>query len=31
MSKKVRRALLDFFKDRECMTMIRPVEEEGDL
>lgn len=30
-AKKVRRALLSYFKDRDCMTMVRPVREERDL
>lgn len=30
-NKKIRKALLNFFKDRECFTMVRPVEEESDL
>lgn len=31
MSKKVRDALLQFFKHRECCTMVRPVTLEDDL
>jgi len=30
-NRKIRRALLNFFKDRECFTMVRPVTEESDL
>lgn len=30
-NKKIRKALLNFFKDRECFTMVRPVSEESDL
>ena len=30
-NKKIRRALLNFFKDRECFTMVRPVAEESEL
>jgi hypothetical protein len=28
---KVRQKLTTFFKDRECVTLVRPVIEEGDL
>lgn len=30
-NRRIRQALLEFFKDRECMTMVRPVLDEGDL
>lgn len=30
-NKKIRNALLNFFKTRDCVTMIRPVVEESDL
>ena len=30
-NKKIRRALLNFFKERECFTMVRPVTEEAEL
>lgn len=26
-SKKIRRSLLKYFKDRECMTLVRPAKE----
>ena len=29
--KRVRRSLLTFFKDRECVTLVRPAREESDL
>lgn len=28
---KIRRMILNFFKDRDCFTMVRPTEEEKDL
>ena len=30
-SRKIRRAITTYFKDRDCMTMIRPAREEADL
>lgn len=27
-NKKIRKSLLQFFKDRDCFTMIRPVSDE---
>ncbi|KRX10023.1 P-loop containing nucleoside triphosphate hydrolase [Pseudocohnilembus persalinus] len=30
-TKKVRQSLCEFFKDRDCITMIRPVEKESEL
>lgn len=30
-NKKIRQALLNYFKDRECMTLVRPVNEESQL
>ena len=31
VNKKIRKSLLQFFKDRECLTMVRPVNDESDL
>jgi hypothetical protein len=28
---KIRRLVVNFFKDRDCYTMVRPTEEEKDL
>jgi Guanylate-binding protein, N-terminal domain len=28
---KIRRLIVNFFKDRDCYTMVRPTEEEKDL
>lgn len=28
---RIRRMIKHFFKERDCMTMVRPVESEGDL
>jgi hypothetical protein len=28
---RIRRLILNFFKDRDCYTMVRPTEEERDL
>lgn len=28
---RIRRLILNFFKDRDCYTMVRPTEEEKDL
>lgn len=30
-NKKIRRSLLNYFRDRDCFTMVRPVDEEKDL
>lgn len=30
-SRKVRRAIVTYFKDRDCITMVRPAREESDL
>jgi len=30
-NKKIRQALLNYFKDRECMTFVRPAHDERDL
>lgn len=30
-SRKVRRAIATYFKDRDCITMVRPAREESDL
>lgn len=30
-SRKIRRAITTYFKDRDCMTMVRPAREESDL
>lgn len=30
-NKKIKRSLLNYFRDRDCFTMVRPVDEEKDL
>lgn len=30
-TRKIRKSLLNFFRDRDCQTMVRPVDEEKDL
>lgn len=28
---RIRRLIVNFFKDRDCFTMVRPIEDEKDL
>ena len=30
-SRKIRQSILNFFKERDCVTLIRPVDSEEDL
>ena len=30
-SKKIKKSITNYFKERECMTLVRPVNEERDL